>query len=136
ARQFTRIEFSGLIKNRSLRGLSQQEIRNAMTKAGLREAHNAHFIMRLVARGPDCGINTLDDLANALNDGLTQAGEQMGTTDVILRNGRAKHSRRIRHVHEHSALRTHAFSAPNVRELFIRPGPDEKFRLRRWTGDS
>jgi hypothetical protein len=90
ARQFTRIEFSGLIKNRSLRGLSQQEIRNAMAKAGLREAHNAHFIMRLIARGLDCGINTLDDLANALNDGLTQPGEQMGTTDVILRNGRAK----------------------------------------------
>jgi hypothetical protein len=90
ARQFPRIEFTGLIKNRSLRGLSQQEVRNAMAKAGLREAHNAHFIMRLIARGPDSGINTLDDLANALNDGLTQAGEQKGTTDVLLRSGRAK----------------------------------------------
>ena len=90
ARQFPRIEFIGLIKNRSLRGLSQQEIRNAMEKTGLREAHNAHFSMRLIARGPDCGINTLDDLARGLNDGLRQTGEQMGTTDIILPNGRAK----------------------------------------------
>jgi hypothetical protein len=89
-RQFSRIEFVGLIKNRSLRGLTHQEIRNAMTKAGLNEAHNAHFIMRLIARGPDCGINTLDDLAKSLNDGIAQPGEQTGTTDIILRSGRAK----------------------------------------------
>jgi hypothetical protein len=89
-RQFSRIEFVGLIKNRSLRGLTHQEIRNAMTKAGLKEAHNAHFIMRLIARGPDCGINTLDDLAKSLNDGIAQPGEQTGTTDIILRSGRSK----------------------------------------------
>ncbi len=90
AHQLNRVEFTGLIKNRSLRGLSQQEIRNAMGKAGLREAHNGHFIMRLIARGPDSGINTLEDFAHALNDGLRQAGDQMGTTEVVLRSGRAK----------------------------------------------
>jgi hypothetical protein len=89
-RQFSRIEFVGLIKNRSLGGLTHQEIRNAMTRVGLREAHNAHFIMRLIERGPDCGINTLDDLAKSFNDGATRPGEQTGTTDIILRNGRAK----------------------------------------------
>jgi len=89
-RQFSKIEFVGLIKNRSLGGLTHQEIRNAMTKAGLREAHNAHFIMRLIERGPVCGINTLDDLAKSLNNGMSQPGEQTGTTDIILRNGRAK----------------------------------------------
>lgn len=90
ARTFPRIEFGGLIRNRSLGGLTHQEIRNAMATVGLREAHNAHFIKRLIARGPECGINTLDDLAKFLNEGNAQQGEQPGTTDIVFRSGRVK----------------------------------------------
>jgi hypothetical protein len=53
-----------------------------MATVGLREAHDAYFIKRLIARGPDCGINTLDDFAKFLNDGTTQQGEEPGTTDI------------------------------------------------------
>jgi hypothetical protein len=87
ARPLPRIEFIGLIKNRSFRALTHQEVRNTMGKVGLREAHNAHFIMRLLERGPG---NTLNDLADSLNNGIVQAGEQPGTTDIILRGGRTK----------------------------------------------
>jgi hypothetical protein len=90
ARHFSRVEFVGLIKNRALKGLTHQEIRNAMAKVGLREAHNAHFIMRLIERGAECGITTLDDLAKSLNDGTEQPGEQAGTTDIVLRAAEPK----------------------------------------------
>jgi hypothetical protein len=77
------IAFSGLIKNRPLRSLTHQQIRNAFAQVGLREAHNAHFIMRLLERGPAAGIKTLDDFARALNKAEKVPGEK-GTVYFIL----------------------------------------------------
>ena len=64
----------------------------ALGSAGLREAHNAHFVSRLVSRGPSFGIRTLDDLARARPDdpaltlSLIRARNNLGTT--LLRAGR------------------------------------------------
>jgi hypothetical protein len=87
--RFGRITFVGLINNRPLITLTQQEIRNAFAKVGLREAHNAHFISRLVERGPQFGIHTLDDFARALNYGAARVGGSPGTIEIVLPNGRA-----------------------------------------------
>jgi hypothetical protein len=84
-----RISFAGLISNRPLAQLGQQEIRNAFAKIGLREAHNSHFIRRLIERGPQFGIHTLDDLARAINYGVARAGSQAGTVEIVFPGGRA-----------------------------------------------
>ena len=86
---FGRVAFVGLIANRPLAQLTQQEIRNAFAKIGLREAHNSHFISRLIERGPRFGIHTLDDLARALNNGAARAGAQAGTVEIVFPGGRA-----------------------------------------------
>lgn len=86
---FGRISFVGLIGNRPLAQLTQQEIRNAFAKVGLREAHNAHFISRLIERGSQFGINTLNDLARALNNGVARTGAQANTIEIVFPNGRA-----------------------------------------------
>ncbi|RIK82529.1 MAG: hypothetical protein DCC67_07065 [Planctomycetota bacterium] len=86
---FGRVAFVGLIAKRPLVQLTHQEIRNAFAKIGLREAHNSHFISRLIARGPQFGVHTLDDLARALNGGVARAGSQPGTVEIVLPNGRA-----------------------------------------------
>lgn len=86
---FGRIAFVGLIGNRPLSQLGQQEIRNAFAKIGLREAHNSHFISRLIERGPQFGINTLNDLARALNRGVARLGSQSGTVEIVFPSGRA-----------------------------------------------
>jgi hypothetical protein len=87
--RFGRIAFTGLIANRPLITLTQQEIRNAFAKIGLREAHNSHFISRLVERGAQFGIRTLDDFARAVNNGVARAGAQPGTVEIVLPGGRA-----------------------------------------------
>jgi len=84
-----RIAFVGLINNRPLAQLTQQEIRNAFAKIGLREAHNAHFISRLIERGPQFGIHTLDDLARALNNGVARTGVQTGTIEIVFQGEKA-----------------------------------------------
>ena len=84
-----RIVFVGLINQRNLMMLTQQEIRNAFAKVGLREAHNAHFISRLLSRGANYGIHTLDDFARALNAGVARVGSQPGTIEIVLPGGRA-----------------------------------------------
>jgi hypothetical protein len=86
---FGRIAFVGLIGNRSLATLTQQEVRNAFARIGLREAHNSHFISRLIERGSQFGIRTLNDLARALNNGVARAGSQPGTVEIVLPGGRA-----------------------------------------------
>lgn len=86
---FGRVAFVGLINNRPLAQLTQQEIRNAFAKIGLREAHNSHFISRLIERGPQFGVHTLDDLARVLNNGVARAGSQAGTVEIVFPNGRA-----------------------------------------------
>jgi hypothetical protein len=86
---FGRIAFVGLINNRPLVTLTQQEIRNAFAKVGLREAHNSHFISRLIERGPQFGIHTLADLARALNNGVARTGAQAGTIEIVIPSGRA-----------------------------------------------
>ena len=86
---FGRIAFVGLIGNRPLIQLGHQQIRNAFAKVGLREAHNAHFIKRLIQRGPHYGIRTLNDFARAMNNGVARAGAQKGTTEIVFPNGRA-----------------------------------------------
>lgn len=86
---YGRIAFVGLIGNRPLIQLGHQQIRNAFGKIGLREAHNAHFIKRLIERGPQFGIRTLNDFARAMNNGVARAGAQKGTTEIVLPNGRA-----------------------------------------------
>lgn len=83
-----RVAFGGLIRNQPFHQLTQQQIRNALKDAGLREAHNAHFISRLVERGPSFGMNTLDDLARAMNNGIARAGRD-GTVEIVIPNGRA-----------------------------------------------
>jgi hypothetical protein len=84
-----RIEFVGLINHRPLGTVTQQEIRNAFAKIGLREAHNSHFISRLVLRGPQFGIHTLDAFARAVNQGIARAGTQAGTIEIVLPSARA-----------------------------------------------
>lgn len=87
--RFGRIAFTGLIRNRPLKDLTQQEIRQALAQAGMREAHNAHFVSRLVSRGPSFGINTLDDFARAVNNGALQVGKEAGTLEIVIDGGRA-----------------------------------------------
>lgn len=84
-----RVAFVGLINNRPLATLTQQEVRNAFAKAGLREAHNSHFISRLIERGAQFGIRTLDDLARALNNGVARTGRAADTIEIVLPGGRA-----------------------------------------------
>jgi len=84
-----RVAFVGLVGNRLLVHLTQQEVRNAFAKIGLREAHNSHFISRLVARGPQFGVHTLNDFARALNDGVARAGANPGTIEIVFPGGRA-----------------------------------------------
>ena len=86
---YGRIAFIGLIGNRPLVQLGHQQIRNAFAKIGLREAHNAHFIKRLIERGPQFGICTLNDFARAMNNGVARKGTQTGTTEIVFPNGRA-----------------------------------------------
>ena len=81
--KFGRISIVGLIRNRPLASLTQQEIRNAFAKIGLREAHNSHFISRLVSRGPGFGVNTFNDFARVVNNGVVQLGKQPGTVEII-----------------------------------------------------
>ena len=83
-----RVAFVGLIRNRPLGELTQQAIRNAFAKAGLREAHNSHFISRLVERGPKFGVHTLGDFARGLNNGVARAGNQAGTVEVVFPGGK------------------------------------------------
>lgn len=87
--RYGRVAFTGLIRSRPIATLTQQEIRNAMAKAGMREAHNAHFISRLISRGANYGIRNLDDLARAINNGTMRAGRQTGTVEIVFPNGRA-----------------------------------------------
>ena len=87
--RYGRVAFSGLIRNRPLNQLTQQEVRNAMAQAGMREAHNAHFVSKLIERGSNFGIHTLDDLARALNNGAMRPGRQAGTVDIVFPGGRA-----------------------------------------------
>lgn len=89
-----RIALVGLINNRPLAQLTQQEIRNAFAKIGLREAHNSHFISRLIDRGSQFGVHTLDDLARALNNGVARAGSQAGTVEIVFPSGKAAASAR------------------------------------------
>ncbi len=86
---YGRLSFVGLIARRPLASVTQQEVRNAFAKIGLREAHNSHFISRLIERGPQFGIHSLDDFARALNGSVGRAGSQAGTTELLLPNGRA-----------------------------------------------
>jgi hypothetical protein len=86
--RYGRITFVGLIGNRPLASLTQQEIRNAFARVGLREAHNSHFISRLIERGGQFGIRTLNDLARALNGGVARVGSKPGTIEIVLPGGR------------------------------------------------
>jgi hypothetical protein len=86
---FGRIAFVGLIGNRPLATLTQQEVRNAFAKVGLREAHNSHFISRLIERGTQFGIHSLNDLARALTNGVARTGSKPGTVEIVLPGGRA-----------------------------------------------
>ncbi|MEX0887148.1 MAG: hypothetical protein WD009_11995 [Phycisphaeraceae bacterium] len=83
-----RIAFIGLINNRPLTSVGQQEIRNAFAKIGLREAHNSHFVSRLIERGPVFGIRTLDDFARAINNGAARPGGSPGTVEIVVVSGR------------------------------------------------
>jgi hypothetical protein len=60
-----------------------------MGTVGLREAHNGHFIKRLLERGPEAGTETMDELARALNRAKKVAGTE-GTVYLILPGGRFK----------------------------------------------
>lgn len=84
-----RIAFVGLINNRPVAQLTQQEIRNAFARIGLREAHNSHFISRLIVRGPQFGVHTLNDLARSLSNGTARVGSQVGTVEIVFPSGRA-----------------------------------------------
>ena len=87
--RYGRVAFTGIVRNRPLRDLTQQQIRNAMSRAGMREAHNAHFISRLKQRVFLYGIRNLDDLARALNQGTARVGRQSGTVEIVFLSGRA-----------------------------------------------
>lgn len=80
------ISFVGSIGRRPFKQLTQQEMRNAFAKVGLREAHNGHVFMRLIQRGPAAGINNLDDFARAWNNATKKAGRP-GTVEVHLPSG-------------------------------------------------
>ncbi len=78
-----RISFAGLIRNRPLATLTQQEIRNSFAQVGLREAHNSHFISRLIERGSNYGIHSLDDFARLINNGTMRVGAQPNTVEIV-----------------------------------------------------
>lgn len=82
--KFGRIKFVGLVNKRPLAELTHAEITKAFKQAGLKLAHNSHFIKRLVKRGPKRGINTLDDFARKLNRGVAKPGKDPGTIDIFL----------------------------------------------------
>lgn len=84
-----RIAFTGLVRHRPLGQLTHQEVRHALAQAGMREAHNAHFVKRLIERGPSFGISTLDDFASAFNSGTVTVGRD-GTTIVELARSGAR----------------------------------------------
>lgn len=85
--RFGRIAFRGLIGNRHLTQLGHQEIRNALVKVGMREAHNAHFVKRLIERGPQWGINSLNEFARVINAGVARVGTKVGTTEIVFSEG-------------------------------------------------
>jgi hypothetical protein len=78
-----RLSFRGLDRGRPLGDLTHQEVRSLLAQAGAREAHNAHFVKRLVERGPLFGVRTMDDFARAFNAGTVLAGRH-GTVIVEL----------------------------------------------------
>ena len=82
------VAFVGLIRNRPLGEVTQQELRGAFAKAGLREAHNAHFFSRLVNRGVSLGLKNLADVERALNGGTQRPGKYAGTAMVVFPGGR------------------------------------------------
>lgn len=83
-----RLRFAGLNAKRPLAELTDGEIIKAFKKAGLKFSGNRnHFIQRLKERGPDAGINTLDDFARAINRGVAKQGKIKGTIDIHLRGG-------------------------------------------------
>jgi hypothetical protein len=90
--QFAELVFSGLIGNMPLNSLTQQQIRNALARQGLRQAHdpNHNFVQRLVERGAKAGIRTLNDFARAIRGGTavpSRPGFTRGTVAIILQNG-------------------------------------------------
>lgn len=80
----------GLIATRKLRDATQISLRNAMAQSGIREAHNSHFLMRLIDRGPTRGIKNLGDFARELNAGIRQLGKEPGTVEILLPSSGAK----------------------------------------------
>ena len=80
----------GLIAGRKLRDVTQSSLRNALAQSGIREAHNSHFLMRLIDRGPTRGIRNLGDFARELNAGIRQLGKEPGTVEVLLPSSGAK----------------------------------------------
>lgn len=80
----------GLIASRKLRDATQISLRNALERSGIREAHNSHFLMRLIDRGPVRGIKTLGDFARELNTGIRQIGKEPGTIEIVLPSSGAK----------------------------------------------
>ncbi len=91
ARNFRRLKFRGLIKNRKLKDLTHSELTNAFSKIGLREAKNAHFFKRLQKRGPEFGINNLTDLERLMRRAtpVMGRGKHAGTVQLRLPNGTA-----------------------------------------------
>jgi hypothetical protein len=63
------IAFSGLSAGRPIAELTHQDIRKLLEQCEMRESHNAHICKRLQERGGACGIGTMNDFANAINNG-------------------------------------------------------------------
>ena len=83
-----RIKFTGLIGNRQITDLTHSELRGAFAKVGLREAHNAHALKRLVKRGPEFGVDTLAEFARRFNGGHESQDKKERTFKLVLRGTR------------------------------------------------
>lgn len=77
------IRFTGLVAGRSLRTVAGPQLLAALRQAGWRQAHNSHFVKRLKERGPQLGINTLNDLAVQLRKGRSEENPGGGRRRVL-----------------------------------------------------
>jgi hypothetical protein len=70
-----KIKLSGLLLNRNLVEVNDQEILNQLKRYGWREGTGTHFTKRLKERGPKCHVTTGADLNRAIQAGHSEADE-------------------------------------------------------------
>jgi Domain of unknown function (DUF4157) len=82
-RMFGEIEFRGLIKNRALRELTDTEITHAFSTTHFKLSNHANMRLR-DPRTAAIGVETLDDVAKVLNDGIVQATKHADDANEVV----------------------------------------------------